>query len=174
VTGSRPEREPARERNWFDRQPFLETHRAHAMCAREVTRLLDEVGGCVALLHSTGATPAAVVRQSPDRFMAQLGPVALTVAWLRSPSESVANGELLVIVWRGTVAPSRSPQPEITQSRPVTTAVALWEEILRVSAESDTAWLWQTARGRGFTAAQLAERCVDRLRVAYNDCCSTL
>ena len=45
-----------------------------------------------------------VVRRSPARCLVQLGPVALTVAWLQRAQGTVADGELLVVVWRGEVA----------------------------------------------------------------------
>ena len=152
------------------RQPFLATHRALAACTRELARLSDDVLLSVAALPGAMSEEKAVVRRSPDRCIVQLGPVALTLAWLRSTHDSVAAGELLVIVWRGAVAPRRQHQPERPATRPVTLeATPLWEQVLTAVADSEDTWGWQPHDpqiGR-CTSTELAVRCVERLRVAY-------
>jgi hypothetical protein len=151
--------------------PFLASQRALAACDRELARLGDEVVRGVAAL--TGAAPAekATVRRSPDRCIVQLGPVALTIAWLRGAHDAVDAGELLVIVWRGAVAPRIRHQPE----RPVAGAVAvgatpLWEQVLTAVGDSEETWAWQPQAddriGRR-SSAELAACCVGRLRAAY-------
>jgi hypothetical protein len=154
-----------------DRQPFLASSRAAAACTREFARLSDEVRHGVAMLPAL--REKAVTRQSPDRCIVQLGPVALTMAWLQSGHESVATGELLVIVWRGAVAPVNRYQPE----RPSTgaaprAATSLWEQVLTVVGDSETTWAWQPRDadiGR-CSSTELAARCVERLRFAYLEC----
>jgi hypothetical protein len=153
-----------------ERQPFLASHRALAACTREFARLSDEV------LHGLAESPGAnvedrvVVRRSPDRCIVQLGPVALTMAWLRNAHDSVATGELLVIVWRGVVAPRQRYEPERPLRGPAPLgATLLWQEVLAAVAESEASWGWQpldTEVGP-CSSTELAARCVQRLRVAY-------
>ena len=155
--------------NYF-RQPFLGSHKALAACAREFVRLSKEVVDGVAALP--GATPEekAVIRQSPDRCIVQLGPVALTLAWLRSTHDSVAMGELLVIVWRGSVAPRNRHEPERRAAGPAPLgATQLWEQVLTPVGDSEANWGWQPrgAEGERCSSTELAVRCLDQLRVAY-------
>src|SRR5688500_4515349 len=81
------ERADARGTN--HRQSFLSSHRALAACTREFARLSDEIRQSVAALQGVSADEKAAVRQSPDRCIVQLGPVALTIAWLRKGSDLV-------------------------------------------------------------------------------------
>ncbi|MDQ3998129.1 MAG: hypothetical protein M3303_14065 [Gemmatimonadota bacterium] len=163
----------ARDANY--RQPFLTTHRALAACTRELARLSDEVVLGVTALPGVNAEQKPVVRQSPDRCIVQFGPVALTLAWLRNSHDSIATGELLVIVWRGAVAPRKQHQPE----RPVTgptplPATALWEQVFTAVGDSEANWAWQqhgTDVGQ-CSSTELAARCVERLGAAYVDAAS--
>ena len=155
-----------------DRDRFLTSHRALAACAREFARLADEIVLGVAALSGATVEHKAAIRQSPDRCIVQLGPVALTLAWLRGSHDSVALGELLVIVWRGAVAPRRQHQPE----RPVAgrsplPATALWEQVLAAVGDSEAEWAWQSngAATERCSSRELAARCVERLRAAYLD-----
>jgi hypothetical protein len=151
-------------------QPFLASHRALAACTRELARLSDEVVVGVVALAGAVAEEKAAVRRSPDRCIIQLGPVALTLAWLRSSRDSVATGELLVIVWRGAVAPRQQHQPERPATRPTAIpATVLWESVLTAAADSEEAWAWEprAADMRRCSSKELAARCVEQLRVAY-------
>jgi len=149
---------------------YTSSFRANAACVRELTRLHDEIVASLA-----GASPAEepVVRRSPARCLVQLGPVALTVAWLQRAQGTVADGELLVVVWRGEVA-SRTPQgfERAHQHSGASLATALWETVLVVSAQSETQWGWAPAGAGGevLTSAELAGRCVERLRAAHAEC----
>jgi hypothetical protein len=151
--------------------PFLASHRALGPCARELARLSDEVVRGVAALTGATAADRVTVRRSPDRCIVQLGPVALTIAWLRGSHDAVAAGELLAIVWRGTVAPRHRQQPE----RPTASAVPigatpLWEEVLTAAGDSEETWSWQADGEDGMgrcSSTELAARCVGRLRAAY-------
>ena len=148
---------------------FLASHRALAACSREVARLSDRIVRGVTALPAPMASEKATVRRSPDRCIVQLGPVALTVAWLRSSHESVAAGELLVIVWRGIVAPPQQHQPERPGLGSPLAATAVWEEVLVPVAESEESWAWQP-RGDGIarcSSTELASRCLGRLSAAY-------
>jgi hypothetical protein len=158
------------ERYDHERQPFLASHRALAACAREFARLSDEVVHGLAESAGANAEDKVVVRRSPDRCIVQLGPVALTMAWLRNTHDSVATGELLVIVWRGAVAPRQRYQPERPLAGPAPLgATLLWEEVLAAVAESEASWGWQPlgTEVAPCSSTELAARCVHRLRVAY-------
>lgn len=152
------------------RSAFLDSHRALSVCTRELVRLADEVVRCVGALGEPVAAEAKV-RRSPERCIVQLGPVALTVGWLRGTYETVAAGELLVIVWRGVVAaqPRRQPERPVRGREPLA-ATPLWEQVLTAVGESDATWLWQYAdddRIGRCSSKELAARCVERLREAY-------
>ena len=140
------------------------------MCTRELARLSDDIVRGVAALSGTTVEHKAVVRQWPDRCIVQLGPVALTLAWLRSSHDSVATGELLAIVWRGAVAPRRTYEPERPDKRPAPLpATPLWEQVLTAVGDSEASWGWlphHAAAGR-CSSTELAASCVERLRVAY-------
>jgi hypothetical protein len=153
------------------RLPFLASQRALAACTREFARLGDEVVRGVAALPGSPAEERNSVRRSPDRFIVQLGPVALTIAWLRGNHDAVAAGELLVIVWCGAVAPRQRHQPERPATGPAPLgATPLWEQVLAAVGDSEETWAWQPhdddVIGR-CSSAELAARCVGRLRAAY-------
>ena len=156
---------------------YISSYRANAACVRELSRLYEEI---VTSLTDAQAAPAdatvtvePVVRRSPARCLVQLGPVALTVAWLQRAQGTVADGELLAVVWRGEVA-VRTPQgfERAHQHSGASSATALWESVLVVSARSETEWSWAPAgaRGDGVSSSALAQRCVERLRAAYAEC----
>jgi hypothetical protein len=157
--------------DWLEQPPFITTHRARAVSTRQRSLLFAAVARRVKVLHQNGSTEAAVVRTSPDRYIAQVGPVALTVAWLRSRLDGVADSELLVNVWRGTVAELRVSDVQRVGKRPKRTATSVWEDVVYVAAESEASWRWCPVSydPAGFTSEEMAERCVDRLRDAYAD-----
>ncbi len=150
---------------------FLATHRALGACAREIERLCDEVVRGVAALHVAGLEQKPSVRQSPGRCIVQLGPVALTVTWLRNTLDSVASGELLVIVWRGSVAPRSEHHPEwpAERNQQAAAATALWEEVFSATGSSESSWRWQSSGKprREYSSTQLAARCVEKLKGAH-------
>jgi hypothetical protein len=153
----------------LDRPSFLGSHRAIGACTRELGRLSDEIEERVLALAG-GIEEKPDIRRSPGRCIVQMGRVALTVAWLRSTLDTVADGELLVIVWRGTVAPQahRRPERRAQQGTPLG-ATEVWEEVLSAAATDEASWSWrpEEADVGGYSSAELAERCVERLRVAH-------
>lgn len=158
----------ADSREGGDRQSFLGSHRALGACTREFARLADDIVQRVTALDEE----KPVVRNSPGRCIAQLGPVAITLAWLRSTLDSVADGQLMVIVWRGIVAPALLHLPErMSKKKPALPATALWEEVLRPVATDEASWLWESAKNPDmrYTSAELAELCVERLRLARGE-----
>ena len=172
-------RQPGSARDAQDRPSFVASHRALAVCTREFGRLTGEIASGLAALHGAGELEKAIVVQSPGRFIVQLGPVALTIAWLRSRLDVVADGELLVVVWHGNVAPPAARFRERVLKGPTTgagpSAKALWEEVLSVRADSEESWRWHLAgtlatadaASTSYTSMELAARSVDRLRLAY-------
>jgi hypothetical protein len=65
----------------LDREDFLDSHRALAVCAREFDRLADDISKRVADLEDEAKGLKADIRRSPGRMIAQLGPVALKKSW---------------------------------------------------------------------------------------------
>ena len=161
-----------------DHADYASSYRANAACVRELARLHEEIAALLAdgsVLADTNVTNDPVVRRSPARCLVQLGPVALTVAWLQRAQGTVADGELLVVVWRGEVA-VRTPQgfERAHQHSGATSATALWESVLVVSATSESEWGWAPAGTKGDTVSSsaLAHICVERLRAAYTAECA--
>jgi hypothetical protein len=151
-------------------KPFLASYRALSVCTRELGRLTGMITADVTRLSSVLADEKPQVRQTPARCIIQLGPVALTLAWLRSTLDSAASGELLVIVWRGAVAPQQTHCPErTTADRSANAVTALWEEAFIAVATSEATWTWQrgTADAVRYSSQELAARCVERLRLAH-------
>lgn len=157
----------------FGQRPsFLASHRALAVCSRELGRLTTDVVRGAAMLGSD-VEQKSVERLSPGRCIVQLGPVALTLTWLRSTIDSVADGDLLVIVWRGAVAPRAEHLPErMTTRRQPIAATALWEGVFVAAGSDEASWTWQAkdAGAAGYSSADLAAQCVERLRTAYEAC----
>ena len=149
---------------------FLASYRALSVCTRELARLAAMIIEDVSQLPPPASDQAPAIRQTPARFILQLGPVALTMAWLRSTLDSAASGELLLIVWNGEVAPHRSHYPErSTTGHRAPAVTALWEESYTAVATSEATWTWQRTYDdmAGLSSSQLAARCVERLRVAH-------
>jgi len=156
----------------YERAPYLTTHRALAACTRELERLGNELLAGVESLTTTLEAPPAVVRRPPGRCLIQLGPVALTVVWLRSTLDSVATGELMINVWHGAVSPRlhhRSERPG--QERAPEPARLLWERVLRPIAVDEQSWGWvpDAADAMPMPSVALARMCADRLGRAYTD-----
>ncbi len=159
--------------SWRDRPSYLASHRARAAGTRELTRLIDGAVQGVAVMHAECDTVKPVIRRSPLRCIVQLGPVALTIAWMRHGSDSMADGELLAIVWRGAVAPRSTWLPEQgAVSATGLSATELWEEVFTVRAEDEASWRWCAAAGlQPYTSAMLVDRCLAQLRRGYEQHC---
>jgi hypothetical protein len=155
-----------------DPRSFLSSHRALAVRLREFDRLTDAVISDVTALgaSATGPLLKPVVRRSPNRCLVQFGPVALTLTWLRHTNDSAAAGELLVVVWRGIIATAdvHAADRTTTLVTPVRSATVVWEEVLQAVAIDEPSWLWQPAGADigGYRSTELAERCVEQLRLA--------
>ena len=130
---------------------------------------MDGVEQRVDVLHPDAPGDALVVRHSPGRCIVQLGHVALTLTWLRSTLGHVSEGTLLIVVWRGAVAPTRRHQPERPSGAPATWATSVWEDSFTVEAEDEKSWRWRgtTADCGAYTSDALADRCVEQLQLAH-------
>ena len=158
-----------------DPRPFLSSFRALSVRLREFECLTAAAARGVEALGGPGAglSEKPVVRRSPDRCVIQFGEVALTLAWLRHTLDSAAEGELLVVVWRGHIA-SRSitaSDRTTTVCTPIRSATVLWEEVLQAVAIDEPSWLWRPAGADigGYSSTELAARCVERLQLAARD-----
>ncbi|MEO6878116.1 MAG: hypothetical protein ABI205_06510, partial [Gemmatimonadaceae bacterium] len=83
------------------RTQFLTSQRALTLINRELDSLSSNV---LKLCETPGTLPAgftADVRRTPDRYTVQIGPVGLSFSWIRGRSNSIADGQLLVIEWSG-------------------------------------------------------------------------
>ena len=164
-----PEQPAADIRDPLSRQAFLNSHRAVAVCTREFSRLADDLINVVKAFAAERELEAPTVRKAPDRCIVQLGPVALTVAWLRNGSDSPANGELLAMVWHGVVAPPNDHSPERASLRAAPRVpVTVWEETLVASATSEASWHWhpEDLTREGYASPELAARCLGQLSQA--------
>ena len=149
-----------------DRPSFLTTHKAVAACTREFDRLTEGVTrGISALRGMVEETPT--VRTSPGRCIVQLGPVALTVSWVRASVDTVSEGRLLIVEWAGTVArgAERVPERGLAPRSGAKPATLLREDVLMADATNEGDWRWrrEAAPGAGYTSSELAAHCVDSL-----------
>ena len=154
------------------REHFLGTSRALQICTREFERLTDGIAKRSAGLdaEATGAKPE--VRRTPGRCIVQLGPVALTVSWVRDRVDTVAAGRLLIVEWRGIVhraAPRIIEDAVSPVAGPAVTLVR--EEILVAEATGEPDWLWRRegAHHMAYTSRDLAALCVDSLVAALQE-----
>ncbi|HEY2376124.1 MAG TPA: hypothetical protein VGH98_09135 [Gemmatimonadaceae bacterium] len=148
-------------------QPFLSSGRALGAYAREFARLGDEIAERAAGSFGDLVDCKIDVRRSPDRCILQVGPCALTVAFIRSRRDS-AEGELLIIHWRGNVAPNLRQQPE-RANVPTRSAQALSESVFVAEATSEMDWMWcaQEEPSRRYTSLSLAALVIDHLRLLH-------
>lgn len=153
-----------------DRTNFLTSHRAQSVGAREFTKLAESVVALAKRCATGYGCEAPVTRLSPDRCIVQLGPVALTVAHIRTGNDVPPGGQLLAIIWHGTIAPRGDHVPERNGARRVPPPpVSVWEESAVVSAAAESSWHWHPngIDSAGYTSVELAERCVVQLQGAF-------
>jgi hypothetical protein len=153
-----------RPRYGFDRPEYLASHKSLAACQRELTRLTTSLTAQVqAIADQEGET--ATIRRSPDRCILQLGPVALSVAWLRSTMDSVAEGQLLVMVWNGTIASRPKYSPE-RPGNPASTASIIWQDALAAEANDENSWAWRSESTGSAPTEKVADVAVAELKKA--------
>jgi len=158
----------------LDREDFLDSHRALAVCAREFDRLAEDVAKRVADLADEGKGLKADVRRSPGRCIVQLGPVALTISWLRTRAETVSQGRLLIVEWNGTVGANGAQEyvngvPTVAVSQ---TAKVVRETVFLADASDEKSWTWRKegklAR-KAYRSAELAKSCASSISGTLRD-----
>ena len=145
-------------------QPFLSTPRALSAAAREFVRLGDSLADGVASGFTDAVDVQSTVRRSPERCIIQVGDAAVTVAWICSRRDP-ADGELLIIHWRGIVAPSIKQQFE--RARELTlTATPVCETVYLADATCEADWMWRSREEpeQRYTSPSLAAHVIERLR----------
>ena len=101
-------RDAEEDRRAKARTTFLTSQRALTLINRELDSLSATV---LNLCETPGTLPmgvAAEVRRTPDRYTVQIGPVGLSFSWIRGRSNSIADGQLLVIEWSGQLGDQRA------------------------------------------------------------------
>jgi hypothetical protein len=143
----------------LDREDFLDSHRALAVCAREFDRLADDIAKRVSDLDDEAKGLKVDVKRSPGRCIVQLGPVALTISWLRTRAETVSQGRLLIVEWKGTVGANGAqeyvngvPTVAVTQ-----TAKVVRENVFLADASDEKTWTWRREGKNGRKAYKSTE-----------------
>jgi hypothetical protein len=145
------------------RDSFLGSHRAITHLGREFDRLAAEVTKRVATVNRDDVETPLEVHRVPNRCTVQLGPVALTLSWVRTRPDTVATGRLMIIEWEGQVGKASSVGGP--------GAVPLRETVLRADATRVEDWQWRSEDVAGYTydSNELAAHCVDSLAYALQD-----
>ena len=145
------------------RDSFLGSHRAITHLGREFDRLAAEVTKRVATVNRDDVETPLEVHRVPNRCTVQLGPVALTLSWVRTRPDTVATGRLMIIEWEGHVGKAGSTGGP--------GAVPLRETVLRADATRVEDWQWRSEDVAGYTydSNELAAHCVDSLAYALQD-----
>jgi len=138
------------------RASFLSSQRALALINRELDSLSTAV---LRLCEAPGTLPAgfsAESRRTPDRHTVQIGPVGLSFSWIRGRSNSIADGQLLVIEWAGQLG-DQVPVESKTKA-----AMPAFEHVLHPHATSPEDWQWRRADLDlcSYTTRDLAAQCV--------------
>jgi hypothetical protein len=145
------------------RDSFLGSHRAITHLGREFDRLAAEVTKRVATVNRDDVETPLEVHRVPNRCTVQLGPVALTLSWVRTRPDTVATGRLMIIEWEGHVGKAGSSGGP--------GAVPLRETVLRADATRVEDWQWRSEDVAGYVydSNELAAHCVDSLAYALQD-----
>lgn len=154
-----------------DAATFLGSSRAVAVCAREFERLADGIAKRAATIGDKTGTKAEVQRM-PDRCVVQLGPVALSVSWIRERVDTVATGRLMIAEWNGTVVrPAQRPPESVTRSIVQGPATLMRENILRADATGEPDWIWrrEATADLGYASRDLAAKCVESLLLSLQE-----
>jgi hypothetical protein len=137
------------------RTSFLTSQRALTLINRELDSLSATV---LRLCETPGTLPAGVaaeMRRTPDRYTVQIGPVGLSFSWIRGRSNSIADGQLLVIEWSGHLGEQHAPADPRN-------AMPAFEHVLQPHATSPEDWQWRRTDLDlcRYTTRDLAEQCV--------------
>ena len=154
---------PGDDRAGQQRDSFLASHRAITHLGREFDRLATEVTKRVSTVTRGETEVPLEVHRVPGRCTVQLGPVALTLSWVRTRPDTVATGRLMIIEWEGQVnrgAPAVGPNP-----------IPLRETVLRADATRVEDWQWKSddVAGYAYDSTELAAHCVESLAYTLQD-----
>ena len=122
-----------------------------------------EVTKRVATVNRDDVETPLEVHRVPNRCTVQLGPVALTLSWVRTRPDTVGTGRLMIIEWEGQVGrPNAAAAPN---------PLPLRETVLRADATRVEDWQWRSddVAGYAYDSTQLAAHCVDSLAYALQD-----
>ena len=154
------------ERLLRDRETYLGSHRSGPACARELERLADDVIQRVESMERDEAAGEIEVRRGAGRCIIQLGPVALTMSWIRSRTDAVIEGRLMIMEWDGIVRRGTDQVPERAPVRHAfRPATLLREDVFVADAATEQNWRWRRdGRALGmYTSRDLATRCMASL-----------
>jgi hypothetical protein len=149
-----------------DRDAYLASHRSGPACARELERLADDVVQRVESMERDEAAGEIEVRRGAGRCIIQLGPVALTMSWIRSRTDAVIEGRLMIMEWDGIVRRGTDQVPERAPVRHTfRPATLLREDVFVADAATEQTWRWRRdGRALGmYTSRDLAARCIASL-----------
>lgn len=134
--------------------------RQRAAVQREVVRLLDALAPERPPARHDAPTPDVRAYRWPSRCILQGADQALSVSWFPAGADDVALGEMLVIVWDGTVAlPGSARQVSVDP-------VAKHQLLLHPEERDDGAWSWRGPEGGSpdFDCEELATYCRAQLQ----------
>jgi hypothetical protein len=154
------------ERVVRERDTYLASHRSGPACGRELERLADDVVQRVESLERDEAAGEIEVRRGAGRCIIQLGPVALTMSWIRSRTDAVIEGRLMIMEWDGIVRRGTDQVPERAPVRHTfRPATLLREDVFVADAATEQNWRWRRdGRALGtYTSGELAARCLASL-----------
>ncbi|MGQ0714224.1 MAG: hypothetical protein ACT4PJ_10875 [Gemmatimonadaceae bacterium] len=160
------------ERRVRDRDTYLASHRSGPACTRELERLADDVVQRIEALERNEAAPEIEVRRGAGRCIIQLGPVALTMSWIRSRTDSVIEGRLMIMEWDGIVRRGTDQVPERAPVRHAfRPATLLREDVFVADTANEQDWRWRRdGRALGmYTSRDLATRCLASLTARLDE-----
>jgi hypothetical protein len=154
------------ERYARDRDAYLGSHRSGPACARELERLTDDLVDRVESMARPDGAAEIEVKRGAGRCIIQLGPVALTVSWIRARTDAVIEGRLMIMEWDGVVRRGTDNLPErapVRQAFPP--ATLLREDVFVADTATEQNWRWRRdGRAPGmYTSRDLATRCMASL-----------
>ncbi|MEP6491986.1 MAG: hypothetical protein ABJF01_04880 [bacterium] len=121
---------------------FMSEPRALTALRREFDTLTAELERRVKFEGARLGDKKFEVHSAPQRLVAQLGAVGLSMSWVADRSGNLADGRLLVIEWEGAVAHGRSMGGGQTAS-------LTRERVFRPEAKSPDDWCWRPEGGDG-------------------------
>ena len=129
--------------------------RAHADQSRARLAVGDRASRCARRRARCPRASPPKVRRTPDRYTVQIGPVGLSFSWIRGRSNSIADGQLLVIEWSGQLGEQHAAADPRN-------AMPAFEHVLQPHATSPEDWQWRRADIDlcCYTTRDLAEQCV--------------